>query len=1210
MTTRRFAAWLARLTQCRPRARFRRNVPMWVERMEDRTLLSAVFTVNTTLDSVDVSPGDGVAEDALGRTSLRAAMMEANALAGTDTIFVPQGTYDLTLTGAESGAVNDLDVTSEIRIAATGSGLTTIDANGIDRAIHVGPGGSLMLDGIEITGGNTTAAGGGVFNDGGTVNLIDVTVRGNVGATGGGVANTGEANIDNSTISGNTGGGIHNAGGAVLTITRSTVANNTALAGAGIDNDGSVLINNTIVAGNTGTAENSDVSGNFTSSGFNLIGKAGGGVTGFKSDDFVGTIASPIDPRLEALADNGGTTKTHALMAGSVAIDGGNNNVVDSSGNNNTASIVGDVVAGEGQLGPGADFPGSVNDTANDYLTIDVDEIPPAQIPTSGITIAAWARITQTGFRHAIFASQTGAGEFISHAELLDDGRARFVLRDNSGNTIVNFIGGSVPFDTWFHYAATYDQATNQVDVYINGSSIFSGPADLNLAIGSDWNSGARIGSTTDNARPFKGQLDEFYLFTRALSSADITTLATVPASPTGVPQVTGELSIYYSFDALIARTTDQRGGPRILDGDGLAGPRIDIGAFERVNDFDPNDPIPEVIQLGNVTVNVEQVATGLVSPSLVVNAADGSGRVFISDQIGFVHLVKNGVVQGTPFLDVTASITDTLNGNSEVGLSGFTFHPDFAVSGADGYGKFYTLVDELVDAPAPVDFTHFPLAAGEESAAQSVLHEYTMNNITDDVFSGTSRELLRIDQPHDAHSAGNVVFGPDKLLYISLGDGGTHDDQGPGHNPDTGNARDLSVVYGKILRIDPHGANSVNGKYGIPGTNPFVGDPDALDEILFYGFRNPFRFSFEIDASGNLTTKAVVGDTGQDHIEEVDRADVIADAGGHFGWNIKEGTFLFDAGPPPDPGGEVRIGATANSPGGPLGLIDPVVQYDNGPNGEGTAVIGGVTYQGDLIPQLKGMYIFGDFNESFAAPTNGRIFYADLASPDPEIFELNLVGQQISAGGGVSMFIKGFGLDEDGELYVAGSTTLSSADNSGVVLRLTGAQVQADLSVTTHGSETGPTNIEYTVTLSQTNDTGAPITFDLDDLFTGTATSGDDYTAIAANAQISVAAGATTGSLVVPVIDDPQTEVTETLTAQISNPSDPTITIGTASATANIADNDVAVSLVSKVRVRLINANYLHLAEVEVIEQGTGTNLARTGTATQSSTYNSNTGA
>ncbi|MEO1995061.1 MAG: LamG-like jellyroll fold domain-containing protein, partial [Planctomycetaceae bacterium] len=1154
MSPRRFAAWLARLIQHQPR----RNVPLWVERMEDRTLLSAVFTVNTTVDSVDASPGDGVAEDSLERTSLRAAVMEANALAGSDTILVPQGSYDLALTGAESDAANDLDVTSDIRITATGSGLTTIDAQGIDRVIHVGPGGSLTLDGVEITGGNTGGSGGGVFNDGGTVDLVDVTVRGNTGTTGGGLANTGELNIDNSTISGNTGGGIHNASAASLAITRSTVTSNTALAGAGIDSDGSAEINNSIVADNTGTNENSDVAGDFTSTGFNLIGKAGAGVTGFSSDDFAGTVSSPIDPRLATIADNGGTTMTHALLAGSVAIDGGAA-VVDRSGNGITASIVGDVLAGEGLLGAGVDFPGGVNNTSDDFLTVDLDRLPSNRIPTSAITVAAWARITQTGFRHEIFASQTGAGHFITHVEVLPDGTARFVLRSDADDTIINFIGGSVPFDTWFHYAATYDEASNQIDVYIDGVSIFSGPATLNLAIGSDWGLGGTIGSTTDNARPFTGQMDEFYLFTRALSSAEITTLATVPANPTGIPQVTGDLSIYYSFDDLITRATDQRSGPRVLDGDGLAGPRIDIGAFERVNDFNPDNPIPEVIQLGNITVNVEQVATGLVSPSLVVNAADGSGRIFISDQIGFVHLVKNGVVQGTPFLDITASITDTLNGNQEVGLSGFAFHPDFSVSGADGFGKFYTLVDELVDELAPVDFTHFPLPAGQDRAAQSVLREYTMNNITDDVFSGTSRELLRIDQPHDAHSAGSIVFGPNKLLYISLGDGGTHDDQGPGHNPDIGNARDLSVVYGKILRIDPFGTNSANGQYGIPANNPFVGDPTALDEILFHGLRNPFRISFETTAAGVITSKLVIGDTGQDDIEEVDRADVFDDAGGHFGWNLKEGTFLFDAGLPPDnPGGEPRIGATADSPGSPLGLIDPIVQYDHGPNGEGTAVIGGETYQGDLIPELKGMYVFGDFNESFAAPTDGRIFYADLDSANPEIFELNLVGQQISLGGGVSMFIKGFGRDENGELYVAGSTTLSSADNSGVVLRLTGTQIQADLSVTTHGDEAGPVDIEYTVMLSVPNTTGAPITFDLDDLLTGTATSGDDYTAIAANAQITVAEGASTGSLTVPVAVDASPEPVETVIAQISNPSHAFVTIGTASATANIANSTV----------------------------------------------------
>ncbi len=1033
----RLCDWLDDLFHPRRGLGFRRNSPRLVERLEDRTLLAAVFSVNTNLDSVDVLPGDGFAADSLGRTSLRAAVMEANALSGNDTILLAPGTYQLSLTGGESQGTNDLDITSAITIDATGSGLTTIHAGGIDRVLHVGSSGVLTVDGIGITGGTTSGSGGGIFNEGGTVRLVDVTVFNNTAATGGGIANTGDFDIDNSTISGNAGGGIENLTGGALHATRSTITNNTSAAVSGITNTGTAAIDNTIIAGNIGTPQNSDVTGNFASAGFNVVGVANGSASGFNAADIVGSTSNPVNPQLAVLANNGGTTLTHALLPGSVAIDGGKNNVADHSGNDNTASVVGAVVTGGGVLGAGANFPGGVGDVADDYLTIDINKLPPNQIPTTAITIAAWAKLTHTGFRHAIFASQTADGDFIIHAEVFDNGTVRFTLRDNSGNTIINFEGGSAPFGTWFHFAATYNQSANQVVVYINGTPIFNGPATLNNAIGGDWNSGARIGSTTSNARPFTGQMDEFYLFKRALSGAEITTLAAVPPAPTGTPQVTGDLSIYYSFDDLILRTTDQRGGPRVLNGDGLSGPRIDIGAFERVNDFNTNNPIAAEIQTGSITVKVERVATGLISPSLIVNAGDGSGRVFVSDQIGFVRLIKNGTLQSAPFLDMTSNIKDTLTGNQEVGLSGFTFHPDFAVPGAAGFGRFYTWIDELVDDQAPVDFSHFPLEPGRVRAAQSVLREWTMNNISDDVFSGTSRELLRIDQPHDAHSAGNVVFGPDGFLYLSLGDGGTHDDQGPGHIPDTGNARNLTSIYGKILRIDPFGTNSANGKYGIPATNPFVGNPNALDEIYFYGLRNPFRFTFESDPYGELTTKIVIGDTGQDHIEEVDRADIVSDAGGHFGWNLKEGTFLFDAGPPPGPGGELRIGATANSPGSPLGLIDPVVQYDHD---EGTAVIGGVMYQGDLIPQLKGMYVFGDFNESFAGPSvpDGRIFYADLDAPNPEIFELMLVGQQLSLGGGVSIFIKGFGLDESGEIYVVGSTTLSSVDSSGVVLRLT----------------------------------------------------------------------------------------------------------------------------------------------------------------------------
>ena len=177
-------------------------------------------------------------------------------------------------------------------------------------------------------------------------------------------------------------------------------------------------------------------------------------------------------------------------------------------------------------------------------------------------------------------------------------------------------------------------------------------------------------------------------------------------------------------------------------------------------------------------------------------------------------------------------------------------------------------------------------------------------------------RVLMRVDKPQFNHNGGELAFGRDKMLYISLGDGGNADDEGPGHVPG-GNAQSLADgnVLGKVLRIDPHGSNSANGQYGIPEDNPFVGAPGA-DEIWAYGFRNPYRFSFD-RKSGRL----LVADVGQNDIEEVDDVQ----AGGNYGWAVKEGTFLFE------PGGPTVDGSvTANSPGVPAGLSDPIAEYDH----------------------------------------------------------------------------------------------------------------------------------------------------------------------------------------------------------------------------------------------------------------------------------------
>jgi glucose/arabinose dehydrogenase len=284
-------------------------------------------------------------------------------------------------------------------------------------------------------------------------------------------------------------------------------------------------------------------------------------------------------------------------------------------------------------------------------------------------------------------------------------------------------------------------------------------------------------------------------------------------------------------------------------------------------------------------------------------------------------------------------------------------------------------------------------------------------------------RELMRIDHPQFNHNAGDLNFGPDQQLYITDGDGGGADDQDMqihpappdrvvGHQVD-GNGQKLNAPLGKVLRIDPLGNNSANGQYGIPADNPFFGMAGALGEIYAFGFRNPFRFSFD-SATGDL----YLGDVGQNDIEEVN----IVVSGGNYGWNCREGTFFFD----PrgfEPGSGMANPDDPGRPGCDVPTIDPIAQYDT--HNEGHSVIGGFVYHGSRIPQLRGRYVFGDFSRDFVnrVGTNGRLFYLQQKqNPDErsrDIKEFRLVGQDRL---GLALF--GFGQDHSGELYVLGNAT------------------------------------------------------------------------------------------------------------------------------------------------------------------------------------------
>lgn len=431
-------------------------------------------------------------------------------------------------------------------------------------------------------------------------------------------------------------------------------------------------------------------------------------------------------------------------------------------------------------------------------------------------------------------------------------------------------------------------------------------------------------------------------------------------------------------------------------------------------------DPIAETIPQSPVTIGLETLTTGLTSPNHLTHANDGSGRLFVVDQIGQVRILKNGALLPAPFLDVGDRMVDLVPQYDERGLLGLAFHPDFASN-----GRLYTYHSAPVSGPA--DFT-VPVPSDYGFDHQAVIGEWRVDPANPDrVDPASFREILRIDEPQSNHNGGTLAFGPDRNLYLSLGDGGGADDQDGenvggrlvlGHGP-TGNGQDLSNVLGKILRIDVDGSDSANGRYGIPDDNPFVGADGAVDEIYAYGFRNPFRVSFDA-ATGTL----IGADSGQHNIEEVN----VVTAGGNYGWRLKEGSFLFD---PDGTGPEDDSIVTVDAPGSPPGVIDPVAQYDHS---DGVVAIGGYVYRGEALADLlAGQYIFGDFSFSLATPS-GRLFTADLSTG--RIMALNTLPDAAP----LDWFLKGFGEDAQGELYALLGSELGPT-GIGAVMKLVPAQ-------------------------------------------------------------------------------------------------------------------------------------------------------------------------
>ncbi len=435
--------------------------------------------------------------------------------------------------------------------------------------------------------------------------------------------------------------------------------------------------------------------------------------------------------------------------------------------------------------------------------------------------------------------------------------------------------------------------------------------------------------------------------------------------------------------------------------------------------------PIPR----GNIAIKLDPVATGLAAPDYAISAPGDASRLYVVEQNGLLRVIQNGSLLGTPALDIRALVSPPLvptNANDERGFLGLAFHPGFATPASPGFATLYTYTSEPIAAGIG------PTYAAPNNATmgyRNLISEWKMSATTPGtVDPGSRREIISFGKNANNHNGGTVAFGPDGYLYLGTGDGGNARDVGLSHIEPGGNAQNLSTPLGKFLRLDPlnpaltagsSDAVSANGQYRIPVTNPFQG-AGQVPEIYAYGFRNPYRFSFD-----RVTGDLIVGDVGQGTVEEIDRVLL----GGNYGWAIKEGEFLFDR-------TTGQVGARA--PGAPAGLIDPItgtlgtLQYDHG---DGISITGGFVYRGSAISQLYGKYVFGDLALRNAPPrVDGRLFYADLDTG--QIFEFLLpdFDNGLLPNG---LTVHGFGEDAAGELYALVTNTPSNG-SGGIVYRIT----------------------------------------------------------------------------------------------------------------------------------------------------------------------------